>query len=62
MNWKTVTMQNFERYNFTLRENDIVRVMKDAQKNGYSPLVIINGEYYNVEFESEDKTDEKDRP
>lgn len=55
-------MQDFTRYSFTLRENDIVRVMKDAQKNGYSPLVIINGEYYNVEFESEDKTDEKDRP
>lgn len=52
-------MQDFNRYSFTIEENDLVRVLKDAQKNGYPPLVIINGEYYNVQFNREENTDER---
>lgn len=52
-------MQDFNRYNFTINENELVRVLKDAQKNGYPPLVIINGEYYNVQFNVEENTDER---
>lgn len=52
-------MQDFDRYSFTIEENDLVRVLKDAQKNGYPPLVIINGEYYNVQFNVKENTDGK---
>ena len=46
-------MQDFNRYNYTIKESDLLRVLKDAGAHGYKPTVIINGEFYDVELDAE---------
>ena len=46
-------MQDFQRYDYTIREDDILRVLRDAAAHGYTPTVIINGEFYDVELDAE---------
>lgn len=45
-------MQDFRRYDYTIREADVLRVLRDAAAHGYKPTVIINGEFYNVELDT----------
>lgn len=45
-------MQDFSNYSFTIKEADLLRVLKDAASHGYQPLVMINGEFYNLELET----------
>lgn len=46
-------MQGFQRYDYTIREADLLRVLRDAAAHGYTPTVIINGEFYNVKLDAE---------
>lgn len=46
-------MQDFTRYNYTIKEADLLRVLRDATAHGYNPTVIINGEFYDVELGAE---------
>ena len=46
-------MQDFNRYNYTIKESDLLRVLKDAAAHGCKPIVIINGEFYDVELDAE---------
>lgn len=45
-------MQDFRRYDYTIREADLLRVLRDAAAHGYKPTVIINGEFYDVELDA----------
>ena len=51
-------MQDFKKYNYTIKENDLLMILKEYEKQGGMPLIIMNGEYYNIAFETE-KTDKK---
>lgn len=46
-------MQDFRRYDYTIREADLLRVLRDAAAHGYTPTVIINGEFYDVKLDAE---------
>lgn len=46
-------MQDFQRYDYTIREADLLRVLRDAAAHGCKPTVIINGEFYNVDLDAE---------
>ena len=46
-------MQDFRRYDYTIREADLLRVLRDAAAHGCKPTVIINGEFYDVELDAE---------
>jgi len=46
-------MQDFRGYDYTIREADLLRVMREAAAHGYKPTVIINGEFYGVELHAE---------
>ena len=45
-------MQDFRRYDYTIREADLLRVLRDAAAHGYRQTVIINGEFYDVELDA----------
>lgn len=44
-------MSDYNRYDFTIKESDILRVMREAAAGGYAPMVYINGMFYNVQLE-----------
>lgn len=46
-------MQDFRRYDYTIREADLLRVLRYAAAHGYKPTVIINGEFYDVGLDAE---------
>ena len=46
-------MQDFRRYDYTISEGDLLRVLRDASAHGCKPTVIINGEFYDVELGAE---------
>ena len=52
------TMQINNNYDYTIKEKDVIKMLKDYAKIGGEPLIIMNGEYYNIAFETE-KTDKK---
>lgn len=41
-------MSDYNMYNFTLEEADLLRVLKQAAVDGCKPCVIINGMYYDI--------------
>ncbi len=45
-------MQYNNNYNYTIKEKDLLRILKEYEKRGGEPLVILNGEFYNILFES----------
>ena len=45
-------MSDYNLYDFTIREADLLRVLKDAAAHGCKPMVIINGMYYNLELDN----------
>lgn len=45
-------MSDYNLYNFTIREADLLRVLHEAAANGCHPMVWINGMFYNLELES----------
>lgn len=44
-------MSDYNRYDFTIKEADLLRVLHDAAAHGYQSLVVINGMYYNLKLE-----------
>lgn len=46
-------MSDYNRYDFTIREADLLQVLHDAAAHGCRPMVIINGEFYDVELDAE---------
>lgn len=46
-------MQDFRRYDYTIKEADLLQVLHDAAAHGCKPTVVINGEFYNVELDAE---------
>lgn len=45
-------MSDYNNYDFTIEEKDLLRVLHDAAAHGYQPTVIINGMYYDLKLES----------
>lgn len=44
-------MDTYQKYDHTIKENDLPRVLRDAASHGCGALVIINGEYYTVKLD-----------
>ena len=44
-------MSDYNLYSFTLREGDILRVLREAVSLGLRPQIIINGMFYDVSME-----------
>ena len=44
-------MSDYNKYDFTIREADLLRVLHDAARHGCKPLVLINGMYYNLDLD-----------
>lgn len=44
-------VSDYNLYDFTIREADLLRVLKDAAAHGCKPMVIINGMFYNLELD-----------
>lgn len=42
-------MQDFRTYNYTLDFNEILTQIAEAHAGGYSTLIVINGEYYDID-------------
>ena len=47
-------MHEYSYYNFDILEKDIIKTLKEAENSGYTPLIYINGMFYNVILEKED--------
>ena len=45
-------MSDYNRYSFTVKEDDVLRVLHDAASAGVQPLLYINGMFYNVELKN----------
>lgn len=54
-------MSDYSRYNFTIKEADLLRVLREADADGYKPLIIINGMYYDLELEPAPSADQGDK-
>ena len=39
-------------YNYTIKENDIIKTIRNAIEHGYNAMIYINGEYYGVELDN----------
>ena len=46
-------MQDFRRYGYTIKEADLLHILRDAAAHGCKPTVIINGEFYDVDLDAE---------
>lgn len=46
-------MDSYMKYDHTIKEEDLLRVLRDAANHGYMSLIVINGEYYNVKLDPE---------
>jgi len=41
-------MQDFRKYSYRIRLEDLEKVAREATNGGYNVTVIINGEYYDI--------------
>jgi len=48
-------MQDFENYNYTIKISDVEKAIRAAFDFGVEPLIIINGEYYDIDPEKEEE-------
>lgn len=46
-------MDSYMKYDHTIKEEELLRVMRDAASHGYMSWVVINGEYYTVKLDPE---------
>ena len=44
-------MDTYTKFNHTIDESKLLDVLHDAASHGYVSLVVINGEYYNVNLD-----------
>ena len=47
-------MPDYNNYDFTIKEADLLRVLRDAASHGCRPSVVINGMFYDVELDDQD--------
>lgn len=47
-------MSDYNMYDFTIKETDLIATLHKAAECGCKPLVIINGMYYNIELKESD--------
>lgn len=45
-------MSDYNQFDFTIKEEDLLRVLHDAAAHGFQPLVVINGMYYNLKLKN----------
>lgn len=43
-------MSDYNNYNFTIKADDLLQVLRDSAAHGYSSFVVINGMYYNLDL------------
>lgn len=48
-------MSDYNLYDFTIKEQNVMNTLKNAHGDGYEPMIIINGMYYTIKFEQEGK-------
>ena len=48
-------MSDYNFYNFSIKESNLLKVLNDARDAGYNPMIIINGMYYTIEFDNKTK-------
>ena len=53
-------MSDYNNYDFTVKEKDIITVLKDAAAFGCVPMLYINGMYYNIELDGVTVPDPRD--
>ena len=46
-------MQDFRRHDYTIKEADLLRVLREAASHGCMSWIVINGEYYTVRLNPE---------
>lgn len=46
-------MDTYQKYDHTIKEEDLLRVLREAASHGYMSWIVINGEYYTVKLEPE---------
>lgn len=44
-------MSDYNHFDFTIKEEDLLRVLHDAAAHGCQPLLVINGMFYNLKLE-----------
>ena len=44
-------MDTYHKYDHTIKEEDLLRVLREAASHGYMSWIVINGEYYTVKLE-----------
>ena len=50
-------MQDFTTYSYNINLSDIEKVLSNVINKGYEPLILINGEYYNIITSNEEGSD-----
>ena len=43
-------MDTYQKYDHTIKEEDLLRVLREAASHGYMSWIVINGEYYTVKL------------
>lgn len=46
-------MDTYQKYDHTIKEEDLLRVMREAASCDFTSWIVINGEYYTVKLEPE---------
>lgn len=41
----------YMKWNHSIKEEDLLRILRDAASHGYISWIVINGEYYSVELD-----------
>ena len=54
-------MQDFVNYNYTIKIQDLEKTAQKVIESGYSFLVVINGEYYDIQIQDEKKEGRENR-
>ena len=46
-------MDTYQKYDHTIKEEDLLRVLREAASHGYMSWIVINGEYYTAALDPE---------
>lgn len=44
-------MDTYQKYDHTIKEENLLRVLREAASHGYMSWIVINGEYYTVKLD-----------
>lgn len=48
-------MQDFRTYDYSIKLENLLQVLQDAIKKGFTPQIVINGEYYDIKTDNTTK-------